>query len=84
MNVSIRLAHSRTECQFYLDLTTCVDDAARASAAVKSELPGRGKQVKKEGEVYGEKVDAFFDKAVSVVPSKFFFQCRIAPISSRA
>ncbi|KAI9858428.1 MAG: hypothetical protein M1824_004295 [Vezdaea acicularis] len=45
-------------------------DAARASAAVKSELPGRGKQVKKEGEVYGEKVDAFFDKAADDAQGK--------------
>ena len=44
-------------------------DAARLSSTVKSELPGRGKVVKKEGEEWAQKAGAKFDHTVG--PSLF-------------
>lgn len=40
-------------------------DAHKASAKIKSELPGRGSQAQKEAEAYGKQAGAKFDSAVS-------------------
>ena len=40
------------------------EDASRVSAKVKSDLPGSGKEAKKEGEVWAEKAGQKLDSAV--------------------
>ncbi|KAI9833585.1 MAG: hypothetical protein M1819_003538 [Sarea resinae] len=45
-------------------------DAARVSAKVKSELPGREKEAKKQGEEWGEKAGAKFDSALGTAKGK--------------
>ena len=44
------------------------DDASRASAKVKSEMPGSGKEMKKEGEVWAEKAGRQLDQTVRHSP----------------
>ncbi|KAI9893931.1 MAG: hypothetical protein M1814_005484 [Vezdaea aestivalis] len=46
-------------------------DAARASSAVKSEIPGRAKEAKIEGETYARKAGAKFDSAVGEAKDRF-------------
>ncbi|KAI9805708.1 MAG: hypothetical protein M1833_005201 [Piccolia ochrophora] len=45
-------------------------DAARASSTVKSEIPGREKEARKQGEEYAQKAGAKFDSAVDDARSK--------------
>ncbi|KAJ4416254.1 hypothetical protein N0V82_006858 [Gnomoniopsis sp. IMI 355080] len=40
-------------------------DAHKASAKIRSELPGRGQQAQKEAEAYGQQAGAKFDSAVA-------------------
>jgi hypothetical protein len=42
-----------------------LDDAARASAKVKSELPGSTKEAKKAGEEWAQRAGSKVDSAVS-------------------
>lgn len=44
--------------------TPLIADAHKASAKIKSELPGRGQQAQKEAEAYGQQAGAKFDSAV--------------------
>lgn len=59
----------------HLELTPCADDAARASAALKEELPGRGKETKSSAEETLARVGSEVDSTVRegspspVVPS---------------
>lgn len=46
-------------------------DVHKASAKVKSELPGRGKQYEKEAEATGKQAGAKFDEAVCFCSSLF-------------
>lgn len=43
-------------------------DAHRLSSKIKSELPGRGKEVEKDAEKYGKQAGAKIDSAVCVSP----------------
>jgi len=45
-------------------------DAARASSAIKSELPGKGKEYKKGAEEWGDKAKSQFDSTASEISSK--------------
>jgi hypothetical protein len=49
-------------------LTSKIADAANISSQVKAQLPGSGKEAKKEFELNAERAGQSFDKAVSVVP----------------
>ena len=42
-----------------------VDDAASASNRVKSDMPGKGKEAKLQGEVWAKQAGATLDNAVS-------------------
>lgn len=44
---------------------TTIADAHKASAKIRSEMPGRGSQAQKEAEAYGQQAGAKFDSAVS-------------------
>ena len=46
----------------------CLDDAARLSSKVRGELPGKGKELKTEAKVYGEKAGVKVDETVSALP----------------
>ena len=43
------------------------DDAASATARVKSDLPGKGKEAKLQGEVWAKQAGAKLDHAVSLL-----------------
>ncbi|CAN8106405.1 unnamed protein product [Discula destructiva] len=45
-------------------------DAHRASAKIKSELPGRGSQAEKDAEAFGKQAGAKFDSAVATSQSE--------------
>lgn len=51
-------------------LTTPSDDAARLSSKVRSELPGREKEVKTEAKVLGEQAAVKYDEAVRILVPK--------------
>ena len=52
-------------------LTTVTGDLSRASAKIKSELPGRGNEAKKEGEKWASEAGSKLDSAVR--NSSFYF-----------
>lgn len=43
-----------------------LDDVSSASASLKRELPGSGKEAKKQGEVWAQSAGATLDKTVGV------------------
>ena len=56
-------------------LITCTDDAARLSSKVRSEFPGKEKEVKTEAKLYGEQAKQYgeqvgnkVDETVSILP----------------
>ncbi len=61
----------------FITLTTPTADAHRASAQFKSEIPGRGQEVKKDAEKYGAqagaKVDSTVSNSSSFVSHRYFY-----------
>lgn len=51
-------------CNAHTNSTLTTADAHKASAKIRSELPGRGSQAEKEAEAYGKQAGAKFDSAV--------------------